>query len=173
MRPVKVTLAAQANSPWIPIDYQLVPMNLGLGVMLNSVANLTYSVQHTFDNFEAPHTISISRAGTVATVTDAAHGLSNNDSVVITGSGSSNLDTGIADVTVTGVNTYTYTVANSGPTSAIGFALNLRVFNHVSLVGVITRADGNYAFPIRGCRLRVSAYAAGSVDLIVVQGSLS
>lgn len=173
MRAAKVTVAAQANSPWVPIDTNLVPMNLGLGVIPNSTANLTYSVQHTFDSFENPRSIAIARAGTTATVTDVAHGLSTGDSVVITGSGDSNLDTQIADITVTSVNAYTYTVANTGLTVAQAVALNLRVFPHSTLATQTARADGNYSFPIRACRLRVSAYVAGSVDMIVVQGSLT
>lgn len=44
-------------------------------------------------------------------------------------------------------------------------------FDHASIVGKTTNADGNYAFPIRACRLTVTAYTSGSVTMTVIQNS--
>jgi hypothetical protein len=128
--------------------------------------------------------ISLSRVGTVATVTDTGpyglgHGLATSDSVIISGAGApfdtpftsiGNGELG-ASITVTSDTQYTYTVANSGPTlSMTGKVIGLRVFPHASLAAVSTRADGNYFEPVRAIRLNVSALTAGSVDLVVLQG---
>ena len=64
------------------------------------------------------------RAGTVATVTQNAHGYSTGDSIYVGGSGVP-FDTWLSTITVTGPNTYTYTVANSGATSATIYPENI------------------------------------------------
>ena len=62
--------------------------------------------------------VTISRSGTTATVTHTAHGFSTGDEIRMTGTDGVFL--GVHTITVTGVNTYTYTVANSGPTTGGG-----------------------------------------------------
>lgn len=196
MRPIKVTVSAAGDSPWIPINYLEVAFGIGLCVIPWSTASgLTYVVQHSFDSLDPLSTrfVTITRAGTVATVTDlgdsgTGHGLSTGDNIIIKGSGSAYLDTPLAangkgdlgaDVTVTSNTTYTYAVTNSGPTSDNGFAKasSMRVFSHATLnttsgnpgaTGL--RADGNYAFPPQAIRLRAVTLTAGAVDLLVVQG---
>lgn len=170
MRPVAVSLSAAGASPWVPVAYNQNSFALGLGVVLTSGANLTYSVDHTFDELAPVTPISISRTTTTATVTHLAHGMTSNDSAIISGTQSSNLD-GQQTVTVVDANTYTYTVLNSGSTAAVGFAASARVFTHVTLAGLTTRTDGNYAFPVRAVRLRNSAYVSGTSTLIVLSGS--
>jgi hypothetical protein len=198
MRPVRVTVNAVGNSQWIPLDYLQNAFAVALAIIPWSTVTGTpsYTVQHTFDDLapqglQSNPQISISRSGTTATVTDLGpdglgHGLSTNDNVIITQTGSTNLDTPKtsvtgengdlgADITVTGNTTYTYTVANSGPTTATGRVVRLRVFNNGDsrLVTASTRVDGNYAFPPRACRLKVTTQAAGAVDFLVLQGAPS
>lgn len=43
-------------------------------------------------------------------------------------------------------------------------------FDHDLIVGQTANADGNYAFPIVGMRLTVTAWTSGSATLTVVQG---
>lgn len=172
MRPTKVTLSALGNSVWVPLDYIQAPFAVSLAAILSSGAVLTYSVQNSFDPVNELRPISISRAGTVATVTDVNHGLSIGDGIVISGSGDANLDTQIANVaTVLTANTYTYTVANTGLTSSTSAsAANMRQFPDANLFAQTARGEGNYAFPTRACRLVVSAYTSGVVELIILQG---
>lgn len=151
---------------------------IGLEGVPTSGASLTWGVQHTFDDLsvDAERQITISRAATVATVTDANHGLSANDSVFIFGSGDANLEkaTGVDVASIIDANTYTYTVANTGATTAKAGCRgkNLRVNNHATLTNIVnTRQDGNYAFPCRAIRLRVTAWVSGSIDLLINQGA--
>jgi len=66
-------------------------------------------------------TVTIVNSGTTATVTNTAHGLATNDKVWINGA-SHLANNGVFTVTVTGVNTYTYTMGSapgSNPTGTI------------------------------------------------------
>jgi hypothetical protein len=54
MRPVVRTLTGAGVSTWIPVDYRQAPFEIGIGVALSAGANLTYSVEHTFDNIQDP-----------------------------------------------------------------------------------------------------------------------
>jgi len=198
MRPIRITVTAVGNSQWIPLDYMQNAFAVALAIIPWSTVTGTpsFTVQHTFDDLAAQtpqsnYQVTISRSGTTATVTDLGpdglgHGMSTNDNVIIYGSGSTNLDTPKtavttengdlgADITVTGNTTYTYTVANSGPTTASAFVRRMRVFNNddTRLVTASTRVDGNYAFPPRACRLKVITMAAGAVDFLILQGAPS
>lgn len=53
MRPITLTVSSQAASAVIPLDTYQDPFNVGIGVALSAGANLTYTVQHTFDNVAA------------------------------------------------------------------------------------------------------------------------
>lgn len=81
---------------------------------------------------------SITRSGTVATVTTGtAHGLSTNDEVLIEGADQTDYN-GPYTVTVTGGSTYTYTVANSPTQPATGTI----VFSAVIVNNELTNASG-------------------------------
>jgi hypothetical protein len=197
MRPIRITVTAVGNSQWIPLDYLQNAFAVALAIIPWSTVTGTpsFTVQHTFDDLasQSPQSnpqVSITRSGTTATVTDLGpdglgHGMSTNDNVIISGAGApfdtpktsvtgENGDLG-ADITVTGNTTYTYTVANSGPTTGTGRVVRMRVFNNddTRLVTASTRVDGNYAFPPRACRLKVTTMAAGAVDFLVLQGAPS
>lgn len=53
MRPIRVTVSSATTSNVLPMDQYISPFNLGLGVSLSAGANLTYTVQHTFDDIWA------------------------------------------------------------------------------------------------------------------------
>ena len=50
MRPIRVTVGSATSSAPIPLDHYRSPFNVGIGVTLSSGANLTYTVEHTFDD---------------------------------------------------------------------------------------------------------------------------
>lgn len=64
-------------------------------------------------------TVTISNSGTTATVTHTGHGLATNDYVVIKGA-SLAANNGVWQITVTGSNSYTYTMASSPGSSPTG-----------------------------------------------------
>ncbi len=185
MRPIRETVSAVGNSQWVPINYLQRAIQIGLAVVPWSTATgLTCVVQETLDDISASNIVTIARVTTTATVTDTGplglgHGLSTGDSVIIKGSGSTNLDSPLAangngdlgvTVTVTSATQYTYTVANSGPTAATAKATQLRVATVTGFTAVSTRTVGNIGFPVTAVRLAVSALTAGAVDLLVLQG---
>jgi len=172
--------AAAGFGPAIPVDYRSVPFAVGVMGILSSNGSLTWGVQHTLDDPgpEGSLPISYSQTTTTITVTDrrvvsgvAGHGLSVADSVFLRGiSGTPDGNYQIASVI--SQSQYTVTSAVSQTAAGNGSANNFRWDTHVSLTGQTTRADGNYAFPVRAIRLNVSAYTAGYIDLIILQGWL-
>jgi hypothetical protein len=54
MRPVRVTVGSATTSAPVPLSIGATPFNIGLGVALSAGANLTYKVQHTFDDVFDP-----------------------------------------------------------------------------------------------------------------------
>ena len=54
MRPIRVTVGAQDVSSVVPLDTYQDPFNVSIGVSLSGGSTLTYSVQHTFDDVQAP-----------------------------------------------------------------------------------------------------------------------
>jgi hypothetical protein len=64
-------------------------------------------------------TVTVTRSGSIATVSHTAHGMQTNDKVVITGADQPEYD-GVFTITVTGTNAYTYTVSGTPVTPATG-----------------------------------------------------
>lgn len=157
------------SSRWVTVDSMQPPFSVGLGLSISS-GTPTYTVQHTFDPTDGPtHDVTIAcTASTTVTVTDTAHGLSTGDSVTITGSGNSAID-GSFDVTVTNANTYTYTTTST-TYNGLAECLSFRVYPHAVLVSQTARADGNYAFPIYACRVKITV-GTGTVSMTVMQGT--
>lgn len=180
------TLAAVASSPWIIPGPMMETPGLGLALTFGSTANLTVSVQHTLDDPEQnPRIVTLARAATVLTVTDNAHNLNVGDNVVISnptndpnniwaGGGPPAVGTSYDVASIVDVNNYTVTVANAGSAAGNGAVRSFRVFNHSTLAAVTgappARADGNYAFQIAACRLKCTAFTAGTATLTVQQG---
>jgi hypothetical protein len=188
MRPVVLTQGAAGPSIWCTVNQLQNAFGIGLGAAITSGASLTYTVQHTFDDPGARRLVSVSRSGTTATVVDNDHRLSVNDAVLITGSGSAVLDSaantfGTAAQAASGLipwdvasvvdaNTYTYTVANSGPTTDQGntFVYSARVWPHSTMAAQTGRSDGNYQYNVQAIRVRVTTWVSGKVDLTILQG---
>lgn len=173
MQTTYVVVGSQTTSAWIPIDKIRNPTSISLGCTITEGASATYKVQHTFDNAMATTDVgSITRVTTTATATVPEHGLSVGDSVIVEGAGAP-FDGTYAVASVTNANVFTYTVANSGLTTAqVGARIALlRVFDHASVTGKTTKSDGNYAYPVGAVRLNVTTYASGKVTLAVTQGA--
>jgi hypothetical protein len=66
--------------------------------------------------FPFEESISIARSGTVATVTHTGHGMATNDYVLIRNAADENFNI-VAQITVSSVNAYTYSVTDTGATS--------------------------------------------------------
>jgi len=91
-----------------------------------------------------PHdvTVTITRSGTVATVTHTAHGFVIGDKFELKGITDKTEDNVVQTiVTVPGVNSYTYTTTNSGSTSYTGTILSTAVFIDGVTAGAGTIAD--------------------------------
>ena len=70
----------------------------------------------------------------------------------------------------------TYTVTNTGATVSIGGCsyASARIFQNATITGIISvngsnRTDGNYVFPPFASRINITTYAAGYVDLNIIQ----
>lgn len=174
MLPATIRLSAAGPSNWIPVNRLQSKFNLALAGWIDDGSNLIWEVQHTLSSLDssAERQVTITRAGTAATVVDPAHGLDTGDSVIIMGSGDSNLEGTREVASIVDANTYTYTVANTGATSsAVGTrAKNLKVFIHATLTGQTGNADGNYAFPPTAVRFYVTTYTSGALNCKIVQG---
>lgn len=171
MRPVTVRCDAAEFSRWVPVNFYSSAFGIGFGVKLEDGATLTYTVQHTFDDLYEKRNCTIARVTTTATVTLAGHGLSVGDWVYITNAGAP-FDGEFAVASVVNVNSFTYTVPNSGATASGGNTKiqTARVFPHSEIADETASADGNYEFPPRAIRLNVSAYTDGFAELTIISG---
>jgi hypothetical protein len=165
-----LSTAATGATPWIPLDYKQSPFSVGFSIDIAGNTG-TYVIEHGFSDMYKRYP-AISRTTTTATVTLANHGLQVADSVVVAACGAP-LDGTYAVATVTDVNTFTYTVANSGVAANNdgGWLIPIRVFPHSVLGSAQTTSkDGNYAFPAQYMRMRCTVSGAGSYYLNVAQG---
>lgn len=174
MRSISTTVGSAAASSWIPCNLHASTFQIGLGVTLTSTVNLTYSVQHSFDNPDANLPCYITRSTTTATLTLVDHGLTTSDSIIVKGAGAP-LDGTYAVASVSSADVITYTVSNSGVTISGSQATvaPMRTFNHSILASKTTAADGNYAFPVAAIRLNVSSYTSGKATLTFIQSGVS
>lgn len=169
MRPVRQRLSAAGVAPWIPLNRYSSTIAIALGVIFSTNKNLTAEVQYVTDPLVS-QPCSISRSTTTATLTLTNHGLAVGDSVVVTG-WDTLLDGVYAVGGVTNENVITFTVADVGATGSAGArVIPLRVQVHPTLTALTADAVGNFAYPPTACRLAVTSYTAGYVDLDVVSG---
>ena len=186
--------SAGATTPWVVIDRKLASFGVGIGVVLSEDANLTYTVQHTFDPFgpdwELP--VSLVRAAGVVTATFSyQHGLTTTDTLLVRASGSSQMDSQpyarqigppwplnvgqplpFAVASTPSNTTITYAVANAGPAADNGVTMAqiIRTFNNATLAAQTTKGNTNYVFPVSAVRLVLTAWTAGFAQLEVLQG---
>lgn len=85
----------------------------------SNIQNANVHLEATGGYLPVGDTVTIVNSGTTATVTHTAHGLSTNDKVVIRGA-SLDANLGVYTITVTGVNTYTYTMGSTPGSSPTG-----------------------------------------------------
>ena len=119
-------------------------------------------------SFPFEESVTITRATTVATVTHTAHGLATNDYVVISGATQQDYNV-VEQITVTDINTYTYTVANSPTTPATGTIIStfVALYGLTDALGVVsTSRVYASAQPVTGYGRKSSA------DPFYKQGSL-
>lgn len=81
--------------------------------------------------------VSITRSGSTATVTHTLHGLTTNDKIVIKGADQQEYN-GVHDITVTGTNSYTFTVTGTPTTPATG-----TILASFTILYGLTDASGN------------------------------
>lgn len=178
MRQTEVSLSAAAKSEWVLHDIYQTPPAISLIATLSSGAVLTYSVQGTGDNLssDAARSINFSQTTTTITVTDSGplsrsgtHGLSVNDYVALLG-GPDGALTEYSVASVVNSTTYTVTSATSRTASGVAQVISARVFNHAVLNALTANAQNQWAYPVKGSRLVVSAYTSGVASLTVLQG---
>lgn len=185
-----IQLSAGGSSAWrVPGPMMLSPGGLGLALTFTSNANLTASVQYTYDDpTQTPRQVTINRAGTVATITDPGHNLNVNDNVLISQDASGTFGpapvqpggavpqpTGYDIATVVDQNNYTIAVPNAGSVGPVTALLqSFRVFTHPTMGAQSgtppARIDGGFNWQIGAYRLKVSAYTAGTATLVGQQG---
>ena len=170
MRPVRVRLAAAGVSAWIPLNRYPSSYAVALALYFSSNKNLTANVQYSLDPLEA-RPANVSRSTTTATLKLVNHGLSVDDSIVVEAAPAPFAGT-YAVASVVDQDTITYTVVDSGATAAFDIkVIPIRVQLHSVLNTITADADSNFSFPPTCCRLYVSSYTAGYVDLDVISAT--
>lgn len=53
MRPVRLSISAAGSTPPVLLDTYQDPFNVGIGVVLSNTPNMTFTVEHTFDDVYA------------------------------------------------------------------------------------------------------------------------
>ena len=174
MKSRKLTASA-ANGPskWLDISsMEAARFALAIGVFPAAGATLSAKVQSSLDDPNVKVSIAWARSGTTVTVTDAAHGLSNNDEVAICAANDAALNSSGGTsypVTVIDANTYSFT-CSGGVAAASGTATvaKYRPVDHDTLTGLTARAVGNYEWPVMAVRLMLSGSPTGPCDLVIV-----
>ncbi len=178
MRQQVVTRNEAGTTKWLQVDNRRhgTEFNTSLAVTFDTDGNLTYDVDLTYDRFDQNRyqKVTLARVTTTATATLVGHGLVTGDNVEIFDTNYTNHDSetnfeGSFDVTVVDKDTFTYTVANTGATSAIGRAITFRVVKHPTLQGDTSAQVGIQNEPVSAVRLNITAFTAGSATLTVLQ----
>ena len=174
MRPKSYTLstAATGATPWHMCDYRANPFSVLIAVDIAGNTG-TYTVENGISDM-VKRVASISRTTTTATVTLVNHGLAAGDSVVVENAGAP-LDGTYAVASITSTSVFTYTVVNSGATSAADARILLiKVYPHSGALAAATTSQvGNFAYPTQFVRCRCTVTGAGSYSFHVNQGSNS
>jgi hypothetical protein len=139
-------------------------------------STVTYKVQDGFCSNIPETAVTITRVTTTATLVFNGltnHGLSTSDSIVVSGAGAP-FDGTYTPASITNGTTLTYTVTNSGPTTAPAGAQVLRIYvgDHPVVTGQTGGTAGNYAFPPQMIRLNATAITAGAVSISINQGTV-
>lgn len=177
MRQQVVRLDDLGFSQWLPVDNRRfsTEFQVGLQANLDDLSDLTYNVEVTKDLFskERDQRCTIARVTTTATVTLIGHGLKTGDNVIIFDTNYTNHNPelnleGSLNVTVVDKDTFTYTVVDTGQTSAIGRIITF-VVNQTNISGETLAVTDSTTDPVSAFRLNVTAFTAGAVTLTVLQ----
>jgi hypothetical protein len=125
--------------------------------------------------------VGFSQTAFAITVTDTGpparlgtHGLSAGDYVLLLngpdGVGPGSQGVAYSVTSVTDSTHYVLTSLNSRSLIGEAQAITARVFVNPIMNALVAKGQGQWAFPVKGSRLIVSAWAAGVVSLIVLQG---
>lgn len=162
---------ATGVTAWYPVAWAVAPVAIELAAFVDSGATLTYKAQYTTDAL-LPLNCNITRSTTTATLKLPNHNLTTNDSIIVVGSGDTNLDGTYTVASVVDANTITYTVANTGSTQSAGTVgvIPLHVFDHGTITGKSADFDGSISVPVTAVRLNVTAWTSGGVTMLIKQG---
>ena len=174
MRSTLAPVGATGPGQWFPID--TVQSGFGVGYFCNvqQGSTLTYKIQHGFYDPAVDQLVplSITRVTTTATVTFPSAVTPKVGDVLVVISAGAPFDGTFDVASVTNASTVTYTVPNSGATTAGAGAqvLIIRTEDDPIVVSQTSSTSGNIAFPTNAIRLNVTAWSAGAVSLTVNQG---
>lgn len=162
-----VVMAATGNSPWAMFSGG----DVNVGVTLTPAASLTYTVQFTYSDLNRKIQGTFTRSGTTMTVSATDHGLSTSDSVILTSDAptDANSNATYTPAGITDANTFTVTVANSGPTAGQCWVTPLNVIATTDMATKTAAAYGSYRGPITAGRLNVSIYASGKATASFIE----
>lgn len=168
-----VTAIAAGPTAWLPVNPVISPFSLSMSVTLDQAGSGTYKAQYTYDALgKFTQVASITRSTTTATLTLADHGVSSTaDCVIVRGAGAP-FDGIYTVAALTSASVFTYTVLNSGLSTAASTAevCVLRVIDHGTITGKTGNFDGNISVPVTAVRLNVTSYSAGKFTMVTVQG---
>lgn len=165
---------------WQPVDYRQRPMDVQFRIIFTPTTTLTYNVEYTLDDPNAPpqYFSALSQTTTVITgTTFAAHNLNVGDSVRISQSGTA-MD-GLYNI-ATVPSTTTFTVTSGTSASRTGSITSAFVPCRVTVLSGFSAktaiSDSSVAGvigPVRALRLNVTAYTGGSALMEILQGPSS
>jgi hypothetical protein len=154
-----------------PVSHWQTPANIGVHVEVPStISAISFDVYGTMDdpNLNGNY-VSIARSTTTATVTSPNHGLSVGDLIIVDQSVAPFIGT-FKVASITDLNTYTYTVANSGATSANATIYGLRTIA-TTIATATASADATITQPLKAVMISISSYTGtGQVSFQVIQG---
>jgi hypothetical protein len=161
----------------VPLDYLEAGFGVGYICQVQQGASLTYKVQHGYLLGEPISLANLTRSTTTATATwrvgstdyTASHGLQSGDCVLMSGYGAP-FD-GVFTITSSSGTVFTFTVANSGPTSSTtGYCQRVNVIDDPVIGGTGASMESNIGFPCWAIRLNATAWASGEVSMAIYQG---
>jgi hypothetical protein len=175
MRFTTTPLGATGPGDWQVIDTEQTAFGVGYFVAVQQGSTLTFKIEHGWSVLptDEQQYSSITRSTTTATLkVPSALTVKVADSIIVKGAGAP-FDGTFQVASVTNQNTITYTVANSGATTAItgGFVRLIRTIDDPVVVSKSSSTEGNLAFPCSHIRLNLTAWSAGAAVLTLLQPS--
>ena len=159
-------------TPWHILDWRQNPFAVSFQVD-QALGTAAYVVEYGYSDLTAKK-VNLTRSTTTATLSYPLHGLMAGDSVVVSGAGAP-FDGTFQVASRVDANNVTYTVPDSGASSAgsdTAKAVFIKTMVHDTYATPATvSTDGNLAFSVQACRVRVTTGGAGNLTFHVSQGS--